>query len=614
MKLGTKFTPIKLSVTSIAKKIQKNNISINYALQREPNRWTLIDKGNEISDILQSNPIPDCIFVERISENGVPRLELIDGLQRIMNAINYINGDFKISQKVDRYNIEYVDGGEIYTFDIRGKKFDQLPSELQDMIRDYEFHITEFLNCSDEDVEYHMTRYNRGVRLNNSEKTVCSLGEKFAIKMRDILDNSFFCLDHDNYSKSERNTSALAKVVIECVMIINHFDKWTKNPINNGKYLNEHATEKEFEDFYRMSEELDDVITEEVRELFNAKNSFLFFKLLAKFHEANLTDEQFVEFMEVFKDKLHEQNFGDEQISWDTLMENRGNKDASVIRKRMDWLYSATENYFGIVIPEDVIKKENNDDVNNTENETENETEKKPNNVSSNVINNETNNANETNNGGCEATTESTEDNLNDLNNTNTYDVNGDVENDNVQEVQCSQDTLNHNSVQNYSADIFDSLYYNLVSESEVIKTIDFSNDDIREIANEAMALYKNMSFDEMIGEGKDEISSADYFEIKENLDVIDVISLDVDSNSDFFQIENIAALINIAVDAFKLDVKNEQIEKWFCNYVNAFTDEKLKGSYEERFETLKHDFERFVSFHSGVTVESLNDVLMQAS
>ncbi|MCQ4991631.1 hypothetical protein NE599_22050, partial [[Clostridium] symbiosum] len=65
-------------------------------------------------------------------------------------------------------------------FDIRGKKYSELPEELQDRFKEYNFEIVQYLNCSSEDIAYHIARYNEGKLMTVSQKGLTRLGEKFA--------------------------------------------------------------------------------------------------------------------------------------------------------------------------------------------------------------------------------------------------------------------------------------------------------------------------------------------------------------------------------------------------------------------------------------------------
>lgn len=79
----------------------------NHPLQRESEQWSNEKKGNLISDILQSNPIPALTFAEQII-NGIAITWILDGKQRsITTACAFANDMFKVSKKVRRGIISY---------------------------------------------------------------------------------------------------------------------------------------------------------------------------------------------------------------------------------------------------------------------------------------------------------------------------------------------------------------------------------------------------------------------------------------------------------------------------------------------------------------------------
>ena len=222
---------IKLSVGSIIKKMDKKTICFDHPLQRESERWGGVMVGNLISDVLQGNPIPELVFAEQVV-NGIPIIWDLDGKQRCTNLYMYYKGvkkHDKISKAIRRYMITYHtpildENGEISVdeegfplyekkeFDIRGKKFCQLPEELQERFLDYSFKIVQYINCSSEDIAYHILRYNEGKPANREEKGIIRLGERYARLVKNIAALPFF---EDNYTVSDINSGSINRVITE---------------------------------------------------------------------------------------------------------------------------------------------------------------------------------------------------------------------------------------------------------------------------------------------------------------------------------------------------------------------------------------------------------------
>ena len=343
-----KFIPKQYSVDSIYKKLMRNQLSTDYKIQRSKDRWSNVDKGNLISDVAQGNHIPELIFAEFVDHN-FSTVYVIDGKQRTTILVDFIEDKFRVSKDVEIGVIEYVDGNNIKEFDIRNKKFSDFPEALKDQLRDYTFNVTQYINCTKDELEYHMSRYNRGVKMNTSEKGIVALGEEFASEVHNVASLPFFSIDHDNYTKSEHKNGALLRCICESFMQVFYPEKWTDKTNTMCKFIRENATEKQFEKLYEMFKNLGENISEEARKLFSCKNTFLFMGLFAKFREYNLEDSVFAEFLDNFANELHTTEI--DGVTWDTLMEDRHNKNVSVVNLRMDYLEKLM--LMNIGIPED---------------------------------------------------------------------------------------------------------------------------------------------------------------------------------------------------------------------------------------------------------------------
>lgn len=333
------------TVGSLYKKVSKGTVDTFVSIQRSSGRWPNLMKGNLISDILQGNPIPPLVFA---TQDGRTHTLVMDGVQRLTTAVAYKNNKFSISKSVTRGEITYVkDDNTVETFDIRGKKFKQLPEELQELFDDYTFRVDVYNDCSNEELEYHMERLNAGVKMNASEKGMIRLGVVLANHVRELIEMPFFGLDHTNYKTAERNNGTLQRVVVESIMASYDLEHWNKKPETMCEYLNANADDELFERFENTLDRLESVMSEEARELFNSKNSFLFFATFERFKKLGLEDEKFVEFLEAFKESLHASEINGE--SFDSLMEKtRANKDKLVVIERLNHLEALLKEYFGV--------------------------------------------------------------------------------------------------------------------------------------------------------------------------------------------------------------------------------------------------------------------------
>lgn len=355
-----KSKPDRLSIASIIKKIDNYTIRFDHPLQRESEQWSPAMKGNLISDILQGNPIPALVFAEQIV-NGLAIIWDLDGKQRCTNAHSFVKGGYKISKNIRRWNIGYQaqikneDGSpklddkrfpvsEKREFDIRGKKFSDLPEELQDKFNEYNFEIVQYLNCSGEDIAYHIARYNEGKPMTASQKGITRLGEEFASMVKSISGMTFF-KDLGGYKVSEGNNGTVNRVVIESVMAANFLTDWKKKQEDMCEYMKENATSECFDSFEDMVDRITHVGTEETFNMFDSKDSFIFFGLFARFMDSGLDDKKFVEFMAEFNQSLHSKAI--DGVSFDDL-NGKSTKDKAVVVSKINHLELLMNDYLHI--------------------------------------------------------------------------------------------------------------------------------------------------------------------------------------------------------------------------------------------------------------------------
>lgn len=352
------------SIESLSKQLRQHRLRDNHPLQRTSGQWNLLTKSELISDILQGNSLLQIVISEEIKA-GIIMHWLIDGKQRSTNLKDYLEDGFAISKNVQRYMIEYQtdktdeDGNVILnedgfpipeskTFDIRGKKFSQLPEELQDKFKDYQVPVMLNLNCTKKDIAYDIARFNRCRPMNVSQSGWLGLEESYAEYVDKILKMDFFKVDCDksSYSNTNIKNGSLRRVIIEAIMTskyLSHFDK------DFGKmciYLTENANESVFIDFYLTLEKLSNVLKGDTSDIFNNKNSFLWFALFDKFIEYGVEDDKFNDFIQEFKETLHSKEI--DGVTYDCLNGQKGTKDRSSVTKRFNHLLTLMKEYLHI--------------------------------------------------------------------------------------------------------------------------------------------------------------------------------------------------------------------------------------------------------------------------
>jgi hypothetical protein len=352
------------SVAAICKKIEKHTIRFDHPSQRCSDQWNTKMKSNMISDILQGNPIPSIILAEQII-NGVSIVWNIDGKQRCTNVYSYVHDGFKISGQVRRSKIYYqanvtdekgkivLDGHgvpvvEVKEFDITNKKFSQLPEELRDKILEYCFDAVLYLDCSSEDIVYHIARYNDGKPMNKVQKGVVNLGEEYAGEVKKLSDHSFFT-DCADFGKNGKTSGNIDRCICETVMASNHLDSWAGNNLEYMcNYLKANADLTEFEDVENTLDRLEDIVDGDSEVLFTNKESFIWMTVFHKFKSLNIDDDRFGDFIRAFVTQ-HMNEIKIEECSYKELEGNKSTKDKSLVTKKINHIVTLMNRYLDVV-------------------------------------------------------------------------------------------------------------------------------------------------------------------------------------------------------------------------------------------------------------------------
>lgn len=341
-------------VKVLLKMFKRGQLNKNHPLQRHADRWILIAKSGLISTVIKGEDLDSLKICEQILNDTDFILWLIDGLQRLTTLEEYRNGVFKISKSLEMPFVYYQQciNGEmkVVEYDLRGKGFKDLPEELQDAFDSYPINVVKHLDCTDEEIAYHIARYNRQTSMNAEEKSILPMSN-IATYIKNTLNNDFF-KDYRSYSESEIKNGKLNRVVYETITMMFHSDKYTRGQ-GLLKYLNENVTKDEFRILNKEIDMLNNIVDGETRKLFNVKNSFLFFSLFHKFLNNKIEPARFKDFLLEFKNNLHNKTFSEYgDMTFDTYEKDKNSKDTKVVYAKMDMLEKLMKEYFQEEIPE----------------------------------------------------------------------------------------------------------------------------------------------------------------------------------------------------------------------------------------------------------------------
>lgn len=319
---------------------KEGDISNNADTQRKP-AWKAIINGLIVT-ILTDDYIPPIILAE---EENDEQLDIVDGGSRTAAFMMFRYGNYKISSSVENSVIPYKkkikdeDGNIIWedaSFDIKGKTYDQLPEELKKKFNGYQIETVIHENCDKNRIATYIKRYNEHSSMNTNQKAFTYI-DRFANQIRKIIDSDFF-LNCNDYSDNDKEKGVIERIIVETVMCINHFDGWSREAKKLFKYINMHGSKKEFDILEDYICRLGSIVTEDIKDIFNKKDSFIFLTLYDRFAKLGVNDIKFAEFLRKFKFSLRETSRNENGLLFDEIKQNSSTKDKQVISDKLNML------------------------------------------------------------------------------------------------------------------------------------------------------------------------------------------------------------------------------------------------------------------------------------
>ena len=318
---------------------KEGDISNNADTQRKP-AWRAIINGLIVT-ILTDDYIPPIILGEE--ENS--QLDILDGGSRTAAFMMFRYGNWKISSSVEDSIILYKkksknENGDIIwedaTFNIKGKTYEQLPEELKKKFNSYQVETVIHENCDKGRISTYIKRYNEHSSMNTNQKAFTYI-DRFADKIHRIVDGNFF-RNNKAYSDNDKEKGVVERIVVETIMCMSHFDNWKTQAKTACKYLNDHADESEFDNLADNLHRIENILSEDIYDIFNKKDSFIFLTLFDKFSKLGIDDEKFAEFLREFHVKMRSSKRNDRNLLFDEIDKEASTKDKQVIADKLKML------------------------------------------------------------------------------------------------------------------------------------------------------------------------------------------------------------------------------------------------------------------------------------
>ena len=313
--------------------------------------WNNEQINELIVTVLTDDYIPPII----LGEENNSQLHIADGGCRSAALNKFRYGNYKITSAVEDSIIPYkkkvkTDSGKIIwedaVFDIKNKTYDKLPDELKKKFDEYQIETVIHENCDRYKISKYIKRYNNHVSMNTNQKAFTYL-YNYAGYVRRILDSRFF-LDYSSYTETEKTKGMVERIIVETIMCTNYLDSWKKQTKEICKFLNKKATNAEFERFEDNLHRLEGIVTDEIKDIFNSKDSFIFLTLFERFTKLGLDDVRFADFLEEFKKNLRPVKANENGLLFDEIDKDKGTKDKAVIIEKLEMLEGLMLDFFDI--------------------------------------------------------------------------------------------------------------------------------------------------------------------------------------------------------------------------------------------------------------------------
>ena len=267
-------------------------------------QWSKEMVNELIFTTLNGDYVPPII----IGEENNSQKWIIDGLQRTTSWFIFRYGNYKITKSIEESVVNYkrkcrTEDGRIMKdehgdiiwenaeFDIKGKTYSDLPDELKKSFNEYQEETVIHENCTMERISKLIRRYNNHVSMNSNQKAFTYV-DNFARMIRDITKHTFF-VNCGEYSQKSKTKGVLERVIVETIACMYHFDNWKRDVKRLNSYINKNATRVEFEKFRNNLDNLANIVTDEVKNLFTVKDSFIWFTAYNNAIESGIKDEVF---------------------------------------------------------------------------------------------------------------------------------------------------------------------------------------------------------------------------------------------------------------------------------------------------------------------------------
>jgi len=142
----------------------KDKIDPKPQYQRSP-VWNTGKKQLLLDTILREYDVPK-IYLRRLGTGAKLEYEVTDGQQRLRAIWEFIEDKYPLGEESDDLDVG----------DMSGKKYSELPTDVQDLVHEYVLSVTELWEAEEQEIRDLFLRLQEGVSLNPAEKRNAMIG------------------------------------------------------------------------------------------------------------------------------------------------------------------------------------------------------------------------------------------------------------------------------------------------------------------------------------------------------------------------------------------------------------------------------------------------------
>ena len=393
--------PQTLTLKSYLDKFKEGDVKGDADTQRAMGCYTDRMFNELVVSVLIGEYIPPLILGEtsNYSESYVE-----DGLQRTTALSMFRYGNKAVSKDITDSEIAYqvkvkdkngnykLDGNDNFikeweVCDIKNKTYSQLPEELKMKFDEYQIGLAVHPDSTKEDISRRIRIYNEHENMKAAQRALTYI-PTYAKNIKKIISNNRFYKDCIEYSDKEFTNGLYEKILCETDMIIYHLDEWQSVVKTMGMYIEDNASEEEFEKINALATRLYNILGDDkYKNLFSKKNTYLWTALFEKFTKYNFEDCMFINFLKEFNEILGDKRIDGYDISVNEYDKKKRTKDKKVVKTKLDMLEKLMKEYLHITdVTEDkneatYNKGETHSEVSENTTETENNIESSDNKV-----------------------------------------------------------------------------------------------------------------------------------------------------------------------------------------------------------------------------------------